>query len=217
MSQGNVSSVTGKLAAAAIAVAEIPPGAVLALGTGSTMEAALPLLARIPGLRATPTSEVIADRARSAGIDLIPLQAEYDYYLDGADQVAPGGDVIKGSWGAHVREKTLAALARRRVLISDEGKLTEKLTGPVPVAVIPFFAALYTATPALAIDDNGLAIVRIAAGEVIGSAADWDARMCRQPGIVSTGLFPADFIDQIIIGHKDGFHHLITGAPKEAK
>ena len=217
MSRERVNGVAGKLAAAAAAVAKIPPGAFLALGTGSTMEAALPMLARIPGLRATPTSEVIADRASSAGINLIPLQGEYDYYLDGADQVAPNGDVIKGSWGAHVREKTLAALSRRRVLICDEGKLGDSLIGPVPVAVIPFFAGLYSTTPAPVIDDNGLAIVRIAAGDIIGSAEDWDRKMCQQPGIVSTGLFPADFIHEIVVGHEDGSHHLMTAASKEVR
>lgn len=215
MARKFVNGLAGKLAAAAVAVAEIPPGALLALGTGSTMEAALPMLARIPGLRATPTSETIADRALSAGVDLIPLQDGYDYYLDGADQVAPDGDVIKGSWGAHVREKTLAALSRRRVLICDEGKLTDNLIGPVPVAVVHFFAGLYSADPAPLMDDNGLAVVRVAPSEVISSADDWDRKMCQRPGVVSTGLFPAAFIHQIIVGHEDGSHHLITPASKE--
>jgi ribose 5-phosphate isomerase A len=205
------------MAAAAAAVATIPPGARLALGTGSTMEAALPMLARIPGLRATPTSEAIAHHALSAGVNLISLQDEYDYYLDGADQVAPNGDVVKGSWGAHVREKTLAALSRRRVLICDEGKLVDHLTGPVAVAAIPFFAGLYSTSSAPVIDDNGLAILRVGASEVIDSAIDWDTKMIQQPGIVSTGLFPAEFIHEIIVGHKDGSCHLLTTANKEAE
>jgi ribose 5-phosphate isomerase A len=215
MSGERVGGKSGKAVAASVAVAQIPPGTCLALGTGSTMETALPMLARIPGLRATPTSETIADRARSAGLTLIPLQDEYDYYLDGADKVAPTGDVVKGSWGAHVREKTLASLAKRRVLICDEGKLVDRLTGPVPVAVVPFFAGLYAASSVPVIDDNGLAIVSVEASGAIDSAACWDREMCERPGVVSTGLFPAEFIDEIIVGHSDGSHNFIKTSNSE--
>jgi ribose 5-phosphate isomerase A len=204
---------SGKAAAAAVAAELIPPNTRLALGTGSTVEAALPALAGIPGLVATPTSEVIADAAVAAGLTLAPVGAGYDFYLDGADQVAPNGDVIKGSWGAHVREKTLAALSARRILICDEGKLVDKLVGPVPVAVLPYFAGLYTDSTEFTIDDNGLAIIGLGAGEVIGSAAAWDERICRQPAVVLTGLFPAGFVERIIVGHQDGSHHVIT--PRE--
>jgi ribose 5-phosphate isomerase A len=210
-------SAPGKAAAAAVAVDLIPPGARLALGTGSTVEAALPALARIPGLVATPTSEVIADAAVAAGLQLVPVGAAYDFYLDGADQVAPNGDVIKGSWGAHVREKTLAALSARRVLICDEGKLVDKLVGPVPVAVLPYFAGLYSDSAPDKIDDNGLGIVELGAGEVIDSAAEWDERMCRQPGVVLTGLFPAGSVDRIIVGRDDGTHHVITQSAEGAR
>jgi ribose 5-phosphate isomerase A len=133
----------------------------------------------------------------------VPLRREYDFYLDGADQVAPNGDVVKGSWGAHVREKTLAALAQQRILICDEGKLVHKLAGPVPVAVVPFFAGLYSVSPPR-IDENGLAIVNAGVGEIIESAADWDEWMRTEPGVVMTGLFPAGFVQEIIIGHCDG-------------
>jgi ribose 5-phosphate isomerase A len=188
----------------------IPPGTRLALGTGSTVEAALPMLAGIAGLVATPTSDVIAGRAASAGLDLVPVASRYDIYLDGADQVAPGGDVLKGSWGAHVREKALAALSARRILICDERKLVDKLVGPVPVAVLPFFAGLYAASQAPVADDNGLAILGIGAGEVIDAPPEWDSCMSRQPGVVSTGLFPAGFIDQIVVGRDDGSYYVIA-------
>lgn len=211
MSRASVDSGSGKAAAAAVAATMIPPGACLALGTGSTVEASLPMLADIPGLVATPTSAAIAQRAQSAGLKLIPLRRGYDFYLDGADQVAPNGDVVKGSWGAHVREKTLAVLAKQRILICDEGKLVDKLAGPVPVAVIPFFAGLYTDS-APRIDENGLAIVDAAAGEIIESGAEWDEWMRMQPGVVLTGLFPAGFVQAIIIGHGDGTTSIHAGA-----
>lgn len=211
MSRASVGSRPGKVAAAAVAATMIPAGTCLALGTGSTVEASLQMLADIPGLVATPSSEAIARHAKSAGLRLVPLRREYDFYLDGADQVAPNGDVVKGSWGAHVREKTLAALAKQRILICDEGKLVDKLTGPIPVAVIPFFAGLYTDS-APRTDENGLAIVDAAAGETIESAAEWDEWMRMQPGVVLTGLFPAGFVQQIIIGHGDGTTSIHAGA-----
>lgn len=201
----------GKSVAGAVATALIPPGSRLALGTGSTVEAALPALAAIPGLVATPTSEVIADRALAAGIELVPVQGSYDFYLDGADQVAPSGDVIKGSWGAHVREKTLAELAARRILICDESKLVDKLVGPVPVAVVPYFSGLYSSESSeTKTDDNGLTIVAMSPGEIIDAPGDWDSEMCRKPGVVMTGIFPVGFVEQIIVGHEDGSHRVIV-------
>jgi ribose 5-phosphate isomerase A len=203
----------GKAVAAAVATAMIPMGARLALGTGSTVEAALPMLAKIPGLVATPTSQAIADCAVSVGLALVPVEGKYDFYLDGVDQVTANGDVIKGSWGAHVREKTLAALSSHRILICDERKLVEELVGPVPVAIVPYFAGLYTASTASKIDENGLTIADIGSGAIIDSPYAWDEQMCRQPGIVVTGLFPSGFVDQIIIGHDDGSHHVIVTSP----
>ncbi|MEV7404920.1 ribose-5-phosphate isomerase A [Streptomyces sp. NPDC091267] len=200
----------GKAVAARAGAALVTPGARLALGTGSTVEAALPALAAVPGLVATPTSEVIAARAAAAGITLVPVQSSYDFYLDGADQVSPEGHAVKGSWGAHVREKTLALLAGRRILVCDRSKLVEKITGPVPVAVLPYFASLYGADADSQIDDNGLVVVRLGAGEVIDSPAEWDAEMCRRPGVVMTGVFPAGFVERIITGHPDGSVSLVA-------
>ena len=201
----------GKAVAAAIASAMIPPGSRLALGTGSTVEMALPALAEIPGLVATPTSAVIAGRARAAGVELAEVQESYDFYLDGDDQVSPDGDAIKGSWGAHVREKTLAELATRRVLICDEFKLVEKLTGPVPVAVVPYFSGLYSPLAAgTKTDDNGLTIVAVSPGEVIDEPSEWDRAICGKPGVIMTGVFPAGFVDLIVVGHEDGSHHVIV-------
>jgi ribose 5-phosphate isomerase A len=206
---------TARAVAGTVAAELIPPGARLALGTGSTVEAALPTLAAIPGLVATPTSEVIAERAKEAGLELVPVIGEYDFYLDGADQVSPNGDVIKGSWGAHVREKTLAELSNRRVLICDESKLVDRLRGPVPVAVIPYFADLYAQPDAQKTDDNGLVIVTIEMDEEIDVPSEWDKRVCRQPGVVMTGLFTAGFVERIVVGHQDGSHHVITtGGPR---
>jgi ribose 5-phosphate isomerase A len=182
----------------------IHTGCRIALGTGSTMEACLPGLARIPGIVATPTSPAIAERAREAGITMVPVCSEYDLYIDGADQVASSGDVIKGSWGAHVREKCLAALARERILVCEGSKMVSHLTGPVPVAVVPYFAGLYCDRNDFTLDVNGLAIIGFHSGRVIEDPRRWNDEVMALPGVVSTGLFTADFVHRIVIGHEDG-------------
>lgn len=193
-----------KRAAAQAAVRLVPPGCRLALGTGSTVEECLPGLACVPALTATPTSPRIAERARAAGLTLAPVGRTYDLYLDGADQVAASGNVIKGSWGAHVREKLLAELATRRVLVCDDSKLVPWLVGPVPVAVVPYFAGLYGDAADVRLDDNGLALVDFDPGRAIEDPRQWNAEVERLPGVVCTGLFEADFIQEIVIGRPDG-------------
>lgn len=194
----------GKRAAAEAVVELVPAGSRLALGTGSTMEYCLPGLAGIPGLVATPTSTLIAEKASNAGITLEPVGSEYDLYLDGADQVAPTGDAVKGSWGAHVREKCLAGLAKRRILVCDESKLVPQLTGPVPVAVLRYFAGLYDDGRGYDVDDNGLAIVGFHAGRPITDPPRWDAEVRALSGVLSTGVFTAGFVHQILVGFEDG-------------
>lgn len=210
------SAVRAKRAAAEAAVRLAEPGCRLALGTGSTVEQCLPGLAAVPGLTATPTSTLIADRARAAGITLVPVRRGYDLYLDGADQVAPSGAVVKGSWGAHVREKLLAALARRRVLVCDDTKLVPRLVGPVPVAVVPYFAGLYGDPADIRLDDNGLALIGFDPGRGIDDPTGWNATVERMPGVVCTGLFDADFVHQITVGHPDGSVELRHGPAAES-
>jgi ribose 5-phosphate isomerase A len=193
----------GRRAAAEHAVTFVEPGARIALGTGSTVEAAVPLLAKIPGLSATPTSDVIESVAAAAGIRLTPVANHYHFYLDGADQVTPYGDVVKGSWGAHVREKTLAGLADRRVLMCDQSKLVDEIAGPIPVAVLPYVLALYDNHKVMKTDENGLVIVLVDEG-TIPCPLEWDRSMVDRPGVHSTGIFPAHMIDKIIVGCSDG-------------
>jgi ribose 5-phosphate isomerase A len=201
-----------KLAAASAAVKLIQPYSRVAVGTGSTIEACLPELARIPGVVVTPTSGATENRAVACGIRLAPLGDSYDFYIDGADQVSPGGHVLKGSWGAHVREKCLAMLSRRRILVCDERKLVSVLVGPVPIAVIPHFAGLYQEGEMICLDENGLALVPIDAGCPIMDPAGWNEAMHGKPGVVATGLFPTGFVDEIVVGHAGGRVEIIRFA-----
>lgn len=193
-----------KSAAGNAAAESIPSGARIALGTGSTIETCLPALATISGLTATPTSSAIAEKAASHGIKFVPVHDEYDVYIDGADQVSPSGHVIKGSWGAHVREKSLSRLSRQRILVCDESKLVPALVGPVPVAVVPFLAGMYSAREVTCLDENGLALVGVDSGATIQDPIAWEASINISVGVVATGMFTREMIDEIFIGREDG-------------
>lgn len=136
-----------KLAAAQAAVAAVQPGAVIGLGSGTTAELMLQVLAeRVrAGLQVTgvPSSERTRAVAASLGIPLAELDAvpALDISIDGADEVVvPALDLIKGRGGALVREKLVAAASRFRIIIVDASKLAPALAAqhPVPVEVIPF-------------------------------------------------------------------------------
>jgi ribose 5-phosphate isomerase A len=136
-----------KLEAARAAVAAIPSGVALGLGSGTTAELMLRALAeRVrAGLRVVgvPTSERTRQFAAALGIPLTGIDdvATLDMSIDGADEVLPLSlDLIKGHGGALLHEKLIAAASRERVIIVDVSKLVRALgaRGPVPVEVTPF-------------------------------------------------------------------------------
>ena len=134
-----------KRAAAARALDYIEDGMKLGLGTGSTADLFLELLAeRIRGglaIIGTPTSERTADHARRLGIPLAELDSlgRLDLAVDGADEADGNLDLIKGGGGALLREKIVAASAARFVVIADESKFVDPLGSfPLPVEVVPF-------------------------------------------------------------------------------
>lgn len=136
-----------KRTAGRVAAAEVPDGAVVGLGSGSTAELMLQELAtRVRhGLRITgvPTSERTRTLAAGLGIPLLDLDhaRAIDISIDGADEVAlPQLDVVKGLGGALLREKLVAAASHRRIIIVDSRKLVPTLgaRSPIPVEVAPF-------------------------------------------------------------------------------
>ncbi|HIP72110.1 MAG TPA: ribose-5-phosphate isomerase RpiA, partial [Anaerolineae bacterium] len=130
------------------AVEFVQPGMVIGLGTGSTAVHAVRKIGRmwqagkLPGIVAIPTSEAIAREAEKFGIPLTTLneQSEIDITIDGADEIDPNFDLIKGLGGALLREKIVAFASRRMVVVSDYRKQVTQLgtRAPVPVEVIPF-------------------------------------------------------------------------------
>lgn len=135
-----------KRVAAQRACQEIVDGMLVGLGTGSTAEIAVRCLAQRvqTGLRITgvATSEATARLARGLGIPLTTLDQEWDLDIDidGADEVDPRGNLVKGLGGALLREKIVARAAKRLIIAVDEGKQVTRLgeRAPIPVEVVRF-------------------------------------------------------------------------------
>lgn len=134
-----------KRQAAAMALEEVRPGMRLGLGTGSTAKHFVDLLGEkvAQGFEClcVPTSEATAAQARSLNIPLTDLDTidRLDLTVDGADEIDPALNLIKGGGGALLREKIVAAASDRMVVIADQSKMVETLGRfPLPIEVNPF-------------------------------------------------------------------------------
>ena len=137
-----------KLAAAEAAAALVEDGMIVGLGSGSTATLAVAAIGKrvaqglcIVGI---PTSEKTAGQARGLGIPLVTLEERdhIDMTIDGADEVEEGSlDLVKGLGGALLREKLVATMTVRLVIVADESKIVKQLGAgrlPIPVEVVPF-------------------------------------------------------------------------------
>lgn len=198
-------------AAEAAIDAEVRSGMTLGLGTGSTAAFLLDGLAArlgagsLDGIVGVPTSEGTAARCRELGIPLATLdqRPSLDLAIDGADEITPRLDLIKGLGGAHLREKVVAASSARFVVVADDSKLVSRLgeRAPLPVEVVPFAYPLCERllrksgwTPELRggsspfVTDEGNHIAdcrREDWGDPVALAAELDA----MPGVVAHGMF----------------------------
>jgi len=219
----------GVAAAAAHAVGLVPDGAKVGLGSGRAASAFIAELGaraqRGFSVTGVPTSEVSARLARSFGIPLIEIDEhlELDLTVDGADEVAPNLDVLKGRGAAFVRERIVAAASRQQVILVGPEKLVPMLcsTGGFPLEVIPLGRGLVTRKlralgllPAERLDAGGAALVSVngnlifdcgvAAPLVDGQAARaLQAAVRAIPGVVDTGLFLGT-AERVLVGHADG-------------
>jgi ribose 5-phosphate isomerase A len=220
----------GVQAVATKALELIPDGARVGLGSGRAASRFITELGqrRRDGLQVTgvPTSRATAQIARKAGIPLIELgeDIELDLTIDGADEVAPNLDLVKGRGGALVRERIVAAASRRVVILVGEEKLVPGLgqRGPVPVEVIPF--ARWVATKQLRtlglapmlrmnsadsrpfVSENGNFILDCRLPEPMRdrqAARELERALHAIAGIVDTGFF-LGMATQVLVGHPDG-------------
>ncbi len=190
------------------AMAEVKSGHVVGLGTGQAATAFIHALGHAvkTGLTITgvPTSEASATLARRLGIPLVEEPVALDVAVDGADEVDPRLDLIKGYGGALVREKIVAAAARRFIVLVGPEKLVPALgaRGRLPVEVVPFgvpfarrrlgelgyAAAVRSRDGAPVVSDNGNLILDCAVGAITDPTA-LDAAVRAIPGVIGTGLF----------------------------
>ena len=201
----------GEKRVAARAAAElVEDGMRVGLGTGSTVAQLLPALAeRGLEIRCVATSIATEEQARELGIAVEPFEGldRLDIAIDGADQIAPDGWLVKGGGGAHTREKIVAAAAERFVVIADSSKPVDRITAPIPLELLRYGidatlrhlgeARLRDVDPS---PDDGL--IADYHGEV-GDPAALAARLAATPGVVDHGLFEPDLVSTTLVARGD--------------
>ncbi len=221
---------TYKQAAAHWAVRFIQDGMTVGLGTGSTAIHATRRIAELlaagelHAITGFATSKATHAEAVRLGIPMLSddLPADLDLVIDGADEVDPGLDVIKGGGGALLREKIVAQASRRVIIVADEGKLSPQLgtLWPVPVEVLPFawrsqarflealgatWTIRTTAGGQQFVTDSGNMILDCTFGP-IADPARLAARLGERAGIVEHGLFIGLTTDLVVAG-PNGIEH----------
>ncbi len=217
-------------AVAARALDLIGGGALVGLGSGRTASVFVRMLGtRVrDGFSVTgvPASGATAALAREAGIPLVSLSEIelLDITVDGADEVAPNLDLMKGHGGALVRERIIASASRRQVILVGADKLVRRLGErfAVPVEVMPFAAGPVTRAiraaglrPGVRMDatggrelvnENGNLTLDCALPAPLAdahAARALEASLLAMPGVVDTGLFLGT-AERVLVGYPDG-------------
>jgi ribose 5-phosphate isomerase A len=204
---------------AAEAAAELPEhGMRVGLGTGSTVYYLLPALAaRGLDLCCVSTSPATEHAARELGLRVESFSgasalAQLDIAIDGADQVAPSGWLVKGGGAAHTREKAVAAAADRFVVIVSSNKLVDRLSPPVPLELLDFGLAAALA------DLENVRLREVPPSPEGGIIADFTGdfddpaelaeRLSATVGVVEHGLFPAELVSDILVATGEHVKHI---------
>jgi ribose 5-phosphate isomerase A len=201
-----MSSDEEKRAAAQSAAALVERGMRVGLGTGTTVAYLLDALGRIkPDATFVATSPATETAARTLGLRIESFDEidHLDLAIDGADQIAPDGWLVKGRGGAHLREKIVAGAARRFVVIADSTKLVASLHPPVPLELSAFGLAstLRRLEPTKVRDaprspDGGVL------ADYTGQFTDPSVlanRLSSTPGVLAHGLFDPSLVSDIFV------------------
>jgi ribose 5-phosphate isomerase A len=218
MTQDELKALVGQAA-----LAEVVPGTVVGVGTGSTVNCFIDALAtmkdRIAG--AVSSSVKSTERLRAHGIRVFDANEleSIPVYIDGADEIDHRGFMIKGGGAALTREKIVADLADRFVCIADASKLVDTLGAfPLPVEVIPMaaaqvarrFRATYGGEGRVregVVTDNGNLVLDVR-GLAIADPLAFESEVNQWPGVVTVGVFARHKASICLLGTPDGVRTL---------
>ena len=213
-----------KKEAARAALAEVPKGCWLGVGTGSTTNYFIQLLPKRWVKGAVASSEATAKALRRRGIRVVPMipSRKLAVYVDGADEADPRLRLIKGGGGALTREKIVATASRKFVCIADGSKLVKRLGRfPVPLEVVPMAREqVATAVRKMGgrpvwrrgfVTDNGGEILDVR-GLRISDPAKMEKRLESIPGVVCAGICGKKRADLLLLGPRDGVKRVRAGS-----
>lgn len=214
-----------KEAAGRHAAQYVTDGMRVGLGTGSTVHWTIVELGeRALDITCTATSIQTHELATSIGLTVVSPDeiGALDICIDGADEVDPAFNVTKGGGAAHTREKIVASMSPRFIVVVDESKLVPAL-GPfgTPLEVLDFAPGVVAAAverlgsgPVTTRDrrsDNGN-LVMDAHFPAIADPASLAARLSAIPGIVEHGIFPGSMVERVVVAGLDGVRELVNDA-----
>ncbi|HTH61535.1 MAG TPA: ribose-5-phosphate isomerase RpiA [Paraburkholderia sp.] len=226
MTQDELKQLVGQ-AAADYVNANVPEGAVIGVGTGSTANCFIDALAVHKGRYRGAVSSSVATTARlqSHGFRVFDLNEieSLTVYVDGADEIDAQGAMIKGGGGALTREKIVASVADVFVCIADASKRVDVLgTFPLPIEVVPMArtaigrrVTALGAVPVLRVQkdgspfitDNGNEIIDVK-GLCIADPVGLEAQINAWPGVVTVGLFAARGANLCLLGTESGVERI---------
>lgn len=226
MTQDELKQLVGR-AAADYVRAQVPEGAIIGVGTGSTANCFIDALAqdkaRYRG--AVSSSEASTVRLRGHGIEVLDLNdvESLSVYVDGADEINAAGHMIKGGGGALTREKIVASVATQFVCIADASKVVDAMGRfPLPVEVVPMARAVVArrlaklggepvlrlkADGSTYLTDNGNPIIDVK-GLRITDAIGLEREINGWPGVVTVGLFAERGANLCLLGTEHGVQRI---------
>ena len=228
-----------KQAVAEAAVKEIESDMVVGLGSGSTAALMIKNLAhaldtnKLKNIKGVPTSFQSEVLSLELGIPILDLASvdKIDLAIDGADEVDPSLQLIKGGGACHVREKLVASKAERLLIVVDESKLVKKLNldFPLPLEVLPSawkqVKDLIERTGALVtlrmaskkagpvVTDQGNLVLDILFEGGINDPKNLESKLNNIPGVLENGLF-VDLTDKLLVGKIENNEIQVYSSPK---
>lgn len=206
-----------KRMAAEAALAYLPKGGIIGVGTGSTVNFLIDMLPSLQLEGAVASSKATEDRLKAVGIDVIELNhvGSLDAYVDGADEIDRHLYMIKGGGAALTREKIVASVARQFICIVDESKWVGQLGRdfPIPVEVIPMARSSVARKIASlggdpvyregVITDNGNVILDVFNLNVV-NPIEMEAMLNNIAGVVTNGIFAMQGAQVALIAGDNG-------------